>query len=287
MTITLLGEAQNVSKAKGVTTIRGKEPVLKTVTCAVEYDSGELYYDRMGRVVRQLNKAGHGWLRDAKIAANQTQLINPVDGLILNVTPSAAGLTLSTAGTPEGIEDDGIARLGDQATFALGVVVDELELEKFQKIGYRENYSFACSSIEETEAWIKDLGLVRTDDALSAAFGRHYAMSWVLLFTGDECRYQLELQGTERYASVPVGPSELTIKHSRAKHLNKQELLQLLTTKRHRQTDPEYAAVLSIEAYLWDDTDTDFDIRGFVARRAADNLNLFCQCLPKQGGETR
>jgi hypothetical protein len=273
-----------VSKAKGVTTIHGKEPVLKTALCGVEYDSGELYYDRMGRVVRQLHQGGHGWLRDATVAIKQTQVMNPAEGLILTVSTSGAALTLSTEGHPEGIEAEDVARLADQSSFALGVIVDELELANFQRIGYRESYSFACDSLEETEAWIKGLGLVRIDDSLYTTFGNHYAMSWALLFAAEECRYRLELRGAERPASVPVGPGEMTIKHSRAKQLKRDELLQLLTTRRHKQMDPEYAAILDIDAFLWDDTDADFDIRGFVLRRAADNLNLFRRCLPQQGG---
>jgi hypothetical protein len=270
-----------VSKAKGVQRIRGKEPVLKTAICAVEYDSGELYYDRMGRVLRQLNKSNRGWLRNATVGVNQTQLLNPSNGLILNVAPSAAVLTLSTEGHPEAIETEAVAGFADQVSFAIGVIADELELEQFQRIGYRENFSFACASIEETETWLKDLGLVRADEALNTTFGKHYAMTWALVFVGEECRYRLELRGTERSAKVPVGPGEVAVKDSVAKHLNRHELLKLLKAERHHQMDPEYAAVLDIDAFLWDDTDTDFDVKAFVLRHAADNLNMFRKCLPK------
>ena len=243
-----------MSEAKGVQTIRGKVPVLKTAVCAVEYDSGELYYDRMGRVVRQLSKDGRGWLREAAFTGKQTQVLNAAENLILTVTPSGTTMTLGTENHPEGLESEDIARLAAQSAFALGVVVDELEIPHFQRIDYRERYSFACSSVEETENWVKELGLLRVDEALYANFGRHYAMRWTISFVGVECRYHLELTGTERSAKVPVGPSEIRFKHSRAAHLDRHELLRLMTARRDQQLDPEYAAILDISAFLWDDT---------------------------------
>lgn len=270
-----------MSTAKGFTTIRGKEPVLKTVLCAVEYDGGELYFDRMGRLARQLHAAGRGWFREPTVVANQTQLMNPADSLILSVSPSGAAVTLSTDRQPKGVGAEEITRFADQAAFALGVVTDELELPSFQRVGYREQYWFASASLEESEEWIRSLGLVRVEDSVFATFGRFYALSWAVVVAGEECRYRLELRGMERQASIPLGPAEVGIKHSRAKHLNRAELLQLLAAKRHRQLEPEYAAVLDIDAHLWDDTDPDFGLKDFVLRRAGENLNLFRQCLPK------
>jgi hypothetical protein len=276
-------KAITMSKAKGIHTIRGKEPVMKVSACAVEYDSGELYYDRTGRVVRQLNKRDSSWLREATIGTKQTQVLNAEHGLLFTFGPGTASVTLSTENQPEGIEPEDVTRLINQAAFALSIIVDEFELPDFQRIEYRERYSFAFPSVEETEAWIRDLGLIQVHDSLYTSFGQHYALNCTLLFVGDECRYQLQLAGMERPAKVPVGPGELTFKHSRVQHLNRPQLLKLEALKRHQQLDPEFFAILDIIAYLWDDTDADFDIAAFAKRRTSQNLELFRQCISSIG----
>jgi hypothetical protein len=270
-----------VSSAKGVRTIRGKEPVRKHASCAVEYDKGELYYDRTGRVIRKLAEADPGWLREGLVTPTQTRVMNPSEGLVFILSPNGAVVQASTEGDPLGIEDDRVVRAAGIAGSALGVVADELELKHFQRVEYREHYSFACSSVEDTEEWLKSLGLVRPVDALYEAFGRHYAMGWAVMTVGPDCRYRIELRGVERSAGIPVGDGEVTVKQSRAKYLKRSELLRLMEARRHRQTDPEFAVVLDVTAFLWGDLDADFDLRGFAAARAASNLELFRQCLPK------
>lgn len=271
-----------MSKAKGVTTIHGKEPVLKMITAGVEFDGGELYFDRMGRIARLLYKSDRGWLREPTIAANQSQLMNPADSLILSVSPKNTTVTLNKDGMPEAIEEEDVDRFAKQVEFAFGTIIDELEIEQFQRAGYRENYKFACETLEETEEWIRDLGLYNANDTVHKTFGKFYASSWSVICTGEECRYRIALLGTERPAVVPIGPGEVTFKHSVAKRLNRHELLNLMAAKRHRQTDPEYAVLLDIDAFLWGNTDADFNLRDFITRRAGDNLKLFRQCVPKK-----
>lgn len=273
-----------VGKAKGVKLIRGKEPVRKLATCAIEYDQGVLYYDRMGRVVRQLNKTQRGWLPEANISGAQSHIMNPVTGATFALSASAAALSLSTERQPIGIEDEEVTGLADEVEVAFGLLIDELEIPSVQRIGYRESFYFAMESIEESKTWLAGLGLVTPNDALARTFGTPYAMTCALVFASEECRYRVELKGTEQQASVPVGGGELSFMHSRAVHLNRKDLLKSLAQNRQRQLNPAYAAVVDIDAFLWDETPSDFDIRGFVKRHAADNLNMFRKCL-ETGGE--
>lgn len=268
-----------MSGPKTIHPIAGKEPIRKHATCGIEYFHGELYFDRMGRVARMLAKAARGWVGDLAVSNGQSQLLNPQHNLQLAVSPGAAVISSTTDDEPREIEDDAINRLAEEAEFAFAIIVDEFELAQFHRVGYREHFAFACESIEETQRWQNDLGLLPAPASMLDAFGKLYATSWAAVFESEECRYRIELKGIERNASVPIGSANLEFKYSRAKHLNRKEYLDLMKSKRSRQLDPYYAAVLDIEAFLWDSQDSDFGIREFVLRHMNTNLDLFRKCL--------
>jgi hypothetical protein len=266
---------------RGVTTIKGKEPLRKTVALAVEYDTGELYYDRIGRILRRLGDSGEGWLREGKHIPNKTVVLNPAEDLLAEFGPGGASITLSFEGRPQAIETEQVERFTRNAVNLVSTVVDELEIEVFQRLGYRELYSFSSESVEESEEWLRALGVVTVADAVYQAFGSaHYALSWAVMVIGADCRYRIEMKGIERPGGIPVGESELSLRESRAKHLGKAEILKLLEAKRYRQTNPQYSTMLDIDAFLWDELDTDFEVRDFISTRAASNLDLFRSCLP-------
>jgi hypothetical protein len=209
-------------------------------------------------------------------------MMHPNDEVVLIFTPTTAVVRKNVDGKPQGIENDEVARIVEQAMYAFEVITDEFELSQIVRIEYRELYHFPCESLEASEEWIKDLGLVTVTPNLYQGFGKHYAMAWSILTVAEECRYRLELKGTERNASVPVGEGELSIKQSMARHLQRREYIELMKLKRHKQIDPEYYVILDITAFLWAEMPADFDIRGFVAPKVTENLNLFRRCFSSE-----
>jgi hypothetical protein len=273
--------------ARGIRLINGKEPVLKVLRLTVEYDSGELYYDWCGRVIRRLADLEVGWLRDAKANPGKTLVLNAERELVLEFNSSAAHVVHSMDGYKRDIAPETAERFATDASEAIRAVTDELDIPSFQRISYREQYAFPTESVEATEEWIRGLGLVAVAPQLYGAFaGEHYASSWAVVLAGDACRYRIAIDGQERSAAVPVSGAEVTVRESAAKHLKKSELIKVLKAKRDQQRDPEYFATLQIEAFLWDELKSDHDIGGFVKARAATNLNLFRNAvLPPQGAK--
>jgi hypothetical protein len=271
-----------MSAAKGVTLIRGKEPLLKTLAFAVEYDTGELYFDRSGRVVRRLAELNNGWLREPRAAPGKTVVTNPEFELVLEFGVSGAGVSLSLDSHPRGIEPTAATAFPALVDTAIRAVFDELDILSLQRIGYREQYYFACKSLEESEEWLRGLGLFTVSPTIYESFGsEHYALNCTVIVVGEECRYKISVAGGERPGIIPAGAADTTVRESRAQHLGKHELIKLLKIDRLRQLHPEYFVMLDIDAFLWDELDTNFEFTEFIVARAKTNLDLFRSCVPK------
>ncbi|OWK45826.1 hypothetical protein [Fimbriiglobus ruber] len=269
-----------MGRAKGIHLIKGKEPLLKQIICAVEYDTGELYFDRMGRISRTLAERETGWWRNGNVGLAATTLLNPEEELRLDVSSSRTVITSDLRTQPRVIEAEDVTRFAAEAQAAISIVTDELEIESFQRVGYRELYHFESESVEESERWVQSLGLMTASDALYKKFGpQHYAMNWSLVLIGDECRYRLSLSGTERVASIPVGDAEVNFRESGAKHLKRDDLLRTLKLDRARAVTPEVYSLLDVDAFLWDQIDTDFRIGDFITARATSMLKLLRECI--------
>ena len=120
-----------MSKAKGGEWIRGKVPVLKTIGFGVEYEQGELYYDRMGRVTRRIADLDKGWLRNPQVQTNKTALFNPKYEMVFEFGPSAAGMTLNIENQPREISVDEAMHFIKQSEDIMSIVVDELEIATY------------------------------------------------------------------------------------------------------------------------------------------------------------
>ncbi len=162
----------------------------------------------------------------------------------------------------------------------LTLVLDELEVSRFTRLGYREQYYFSFETKEESETWIRDLGLLTVTSSLLQAFhSTQEEMGVALVIQGEECRYRVSLNGVERSAQVPVGEVSVNIRTTVASEDQKKALLQAMKKKRQRQIDSAFAVVLDIDAYQQEPVEP--DIAGFVKERNSSNLQMFRDALPK------
>jgi hypothetical protein len=268
------------------TVLQGKEPLLRRMVCEVRYQDGQLYLDHSGRLLRRLMKEAPEWILGANPTAQGTNLYNVQTGSLLGFTMNSASLSLDKTSADEVIGPEEIEAFLGQVDSTLGLVLDELEVTEFNRIGYRDLYYFSCDNKEESEKWLMNLGLVSVPPGVSQAFSSTLeGLGVTLAMQGPECHYRVGLNSMERAAQIPVSDAVLSIQPSVAPRPQRKALMESLKVRRQRQINSAFAVVLDIDAFLLDPEEP--DIHGFVEERVKTNLEYFREALrkdtPKKG----
>jgi len=130
------------------------------------------------------------------------------------------------------------------------VVIDELSLREFPRMGVRCLYYFPCESKEESEGWLRGLGLFGVSQKLLLAFGATVeAAGASMVLTGQECRYRIALNGVEINAQIDMGPEILQVRASKLPEGQKAHLREQMKQHRRRQVNSGYAVVADVDAY--------------------------------------
>src|SRR5205823_1035418 len=115
---------------------------------------------RCGRLLKQLLGQAPEWVVAPEPTPQGTSLFNVRTGAQVGISMGSASLALDRRTADEVIDASELEEFLAQIDSALGLVVDELEVSQFTRVGYREDYYFSCESKEESETWLQGLGVV-------------------------------------------------------------------------------------------------------------------------------
>lgn len=266
------------------TLVQGKEPQLRRMVYEVRYRDGQLYLDRTGRFLKELLREFPEWVLTPEPTTQGTSLIDLRTGIRLALSLTSASVSLDRGASDELIETAEVAKFIDQAESLLNRILDELEVKVFERVGYREFYYFPFANKDESEEWLRGLGLFVVEPELYRAFGAAPdTLGFMVMMKGEECRYRLALSGVERSAEVPVGDTVLSIRETTASSNQKKALFDVLKKNRQRQINSAFSVVLDLDAFLLEPEA--FDTRQFIDENHRDNLRRFRDAIPKTPGK--
>jgi hypothetical protein len=278
-------ESRGPNMAKAFTTytrICGKEPMLRRIVFELRYQDGQLYLDHCGRLLKRLLKASTEWVVASEPTSQAASLYNVTTGTQLGFSSSSASLLIDKTVSDELIDAEEVATFLEQVDPVLGMVLDELEVSEFLRIGFRQHFYFPCDTQEESEQWIRNLGVVAVSSNVAQAFaGSLEDLGFAITLQGEECRYRIALNSIERSAQVPVGDTVLSIRTSGIPRGQKKALVDALKKKRQRQINSAFAVLLDMDAYLLEPVEP--NLQDFVQERVENNLKKFADALPKKG----
>jgi hypothetical protein len=260
--------------------VRGKEPLLRRMVCEVRYQDGYLYLDHCGRLVNSLLKQAPEWVVAPEPTPQGTTLYNLHTNTQLAFSSVSASLSLDKSSSDEFIDEEEKAAFKEQVEASLGLVLGELEVTEFRRIGYREHHYFSFDSKEESEKWLVDLGLMTVAPELHQAFqAKLEGLGVAFVLEGEDCRYRVALNGIERSAQIPIGETTLTIRASAMPKNQRHVLIDQLKKKRQRQINSAFAVLLDIDAYLLEPEE--LNLAEFVEEHGQQNVKRFKEALPK------
>ena len=215
----------------------------------LRYEQGEFYWDRCGRIARQL-AAREGWELKS-LDFNGCHICQEEKNLIFSYTPSKLDLTQS--------QNRDISELMPPAEFAAiatefsGIVIEVLDINTFPRIGFRHWTLFGTESIEEASKKIGEVSFFRPCEALSD-LGELSLMSHSVVITRPDFMVRVAIAPFEQ--QINIAPSVLEAAKAKASHRYPKEqrsiLLQKLKAKKAIKEYPAVGMMIDLDAYIED-----------------------------------
>ncbi|MGH9855166.1 MAG: hypothetical protein ACREBD_35485 [Blastocatellia bacterium] len=148
------------------------------------------------------------------------------------------------------LSDNELKDFVEQVDLLSRIVQDHLGLKEFSRIGFRAWNLFGCQDKEEAEDWLGSLSCYTFSPQLSEAFGGRLESAGIAaVIAGTNRKFRVAFNVVERHAYLDLGEELLHVRASslskeQNKHLQKQELV-----KRRMRSNPEYAALIDIDAF--------------------------------------
>src|SRR5262249_21139803 len=138
----------------------------------------------------------------------------------------------------------------DQADILSSIVIDQLGLTEFDRIGFRIWYLFGCKSKEEAEKWILDLGYYSVSPRLCEVFeGEIETAGAIIILASADRKFRIALNAVENQAQIDIGQEVLTVRASMLHKDQDKFLRQQMQAKRRMLHNPGFGAMIDVDAF--------------------------------------
>jgi hypothetical protein len=232
--------------------IKDRKAILQKVVFELRYNYGFTYLDKCGRTINAIMREQPEWVIKNDTSNPQVgSLVSLRNGCSFNFSSFKYDFSLEMPlGRDHPLSDDELKDFVEQVDLLSRIVHDHLGLKEFNRIGFRAWYLFGCRDKEEAEQWLGSLSCYSISPKLSAAFGGQLESTGVAaVIAGTDRKFRAAFNVVERHAYLDLGEDLLQVRASslskeQKKHLQKQELV-----KRRMRSNPEYAALIDIDAF--------------------------------------
>ena len=240
-------------------TIKAKAAILHKIVFEVRYRYGYTYLDKCGKTINLIMRDAPEWIVRADQPNPQlASMVSMRNGCEFHFSALKYGFGIEQPVGANPISDDDLKQFVEQVDLLCRIVHDQLGLKEFTRIGFRVWYLFACQDKAESESWLRGLNCFSIPDRISTAFEAEIeAATLAVVMKGQDRKYRVAFSGVERHAQVDLGQSILSVRAS-SLHENQDKFLrEQLKTKKRLLQNPEFAAMIDIDAYQEDPPSTD------------------------------
>ena len=234
--------------------IKGRESVLQRVVFELKYRYGYTYLDVCGRTVNLIQKDYPEWiLRGNDPNPQNAPLLSMKNGCIFNFSVLKHDLSLEKPIGEGPLPQEDLDDFINQVELLSAIVIDQLGLKVFSRVGFRAWYIFPCDSEQESEKWLLDLGIYKISENVSTEFGGQILSAGIaIIILGEDRKFRIAFNGVERQAQIDFGQGILNIP-SRSLHAGQKDFLkQQVAIKRRMRQNPEFAAMIDVDCFIDD-----------------------------------
>jgi hypothetical protein len=228
-----------------------KPALVHKVVFELRYRYGFAYLDRCGRITNYILQHYPAWiLAETSPNPQNAPLINTEDNCRFNLSALKLDFALEQ-GVGEGpISEESVFRFAEEAEILVNLVIREMDLKEFSRIGFRVWNLFACENPQEAEEWLMGLGCYTVDRRLESAFhGRLQSSSLSTVIESTDRNYRIAFTNVERTIPLNLGEGILNIPARALPSGQKEHLLKQIKLKKRLSHNPQYAAMVDIDCY--------------------------------------
>lgn len=234
------------------TGIKGKFSVLQRLAFELRYKHGFNYLDRCGRTINTIQREFPEWVvRPADPNPQSAPMINFVNGCVFNFSTQSLGLTLEKPLGSEALSAEDVGTFGEQVEQLSAIVIDQLSLDSFLRMGCRAFYLFPFDTRQEADEWVLKLGAYQFSDELIKAFGGELSTASVAaVVQSDDRKFRIGFESVERSVQLDLGdavlnvPAHLLPAAERQNQLRKQQRARKL-----REQNPPFAVMIDLDSF--------------------------------------
>jgi hypothetical protein len=236
--------------ALGVKLINGKEPLLRQIVFEIRYNHGYNYLDRCGKILNRISKEHGEWVIGAQITPQNANLYSMRNGCRFTFSFTTCNLSLDRINSDAIISTNDIKDFANQSHDMTTVVIDELGLTEFARIGLRAWYYFPCETKREADIWLKDLGVVAVAPDLVSTYGGDVeSQSLAVVIAGQDHRVRIGFDTFEKSDQIAAGPETVNFKASKLAKGQKDFLRKQLKERRKSEINTKFAALIDFDSF--------------------------------------
>ena len=245
---------QSFCGIKALMIINGIPSICHKVVYEVQYKYGFTYLDRCGSTINEIMKRSPEWiLSDNTPNPQNAPLMSLRNGTSFNFSALKYNFALEqTLGADKDLEKKDIGEFIEQVDLISSIVNERLNLNDFNRVGFRIWYLFASETKENSEEWISQLlKTMPIDHSICKTLnGSIEAKNYVVVIASSDRKFRISINGVERNAQIDLGGNILNIRASKLSHNQDKFLLTQLRAKKRIAKNPVFAAMIDIDSFV-------------------------------------
>lgn len=258
-----------------------QKAILHRAVLELRYEFGQLYYDRTGRICRQIVSEHEGW-DFGEIGIKGAQLVKADQNLVFSF--SDRKLDLQQTQTSEVAALLTPAEFGKLAEEIVGAVVTPLELDTFPRIGFRVWHLFASDSREQSFALMRELRAITLSDDFVELEDSVKQVSFTIVLDRGTHMARLVLAPFEQ--SIDLPESVTRVASSKARNQPKDQrraLVDQLKAAKMIASFPRFGLMMDVDFYIEDPPfPQGLSVSDFIATMAEDLHKLMQLVLTRR-----
>jgi hypothetical protein len=194
--------------------IHGKFPETLKVVFELRYRQGMTYLDRCGRTINMIQEYHPEWVLPVGAGATpqNATLLNVESKFKLNFSSHKIDLTVDRPILEGDLDSDKLKLFAADAEAVSSIIIDQLGLADYSRIGCRVWYLFPSETMDEAVSYITELGLFTINPAIYEAFGGVAdTLSLGVVIDGSDRKFRIGFEAVERAIEIDLGDAVVNI----------------------------------------------------------------------------
>lgn len=226
-------------------------------------------------------KSAPEWIpKSDQVSPQNAPMVSTINHCIFNFSYQKIDLSIDQPAQAE-ISQAEMTRFSEQVGLLTSIVIEQLGLKVFPRIGIRSWHLFPCQDQDEAESLLAGLGVYSVSPRIAETFGGRIESTGVsIVVAGDELNFRLGLNGVERAAMLDLGSEIMALRASSLSKGQDQAFRQKQKQSSRIYSQPQFAAMIDIDCYQNDPES--IDPEDFVRNGLSESRRRLEKTITKQ-----